>query len=370
MLHDFLTDNRDEIPARCERHYRKRRPDRSPEELLHIIPAFIDEVIKAERALAGTGDASRLPGETAEASAHGEQRFRRGYRIDDLAWDFAAIPEVIGELAIEQNYALDPRAVHMLNLCIDWGIAQSISKYFELSRQQAELENAAWVGVLAHELRNAVGSAAMAFSVIKCGRVGLESKTAHVLERSLLRLEHLVAQTLTAVQLKSHPVLSLCAVRLAVLLEDVEGAARLERGITLTLTVDPGLTLEVDFRLLEMAVSNLVQNAIKFSAANGRVELRARRTEQGVLIEVEDACGGLGNDSSEELFRPFVQGTNKIGGVGLGLSISRQAIEAHGGTLSVRSLPGKGCVFSILLPAACEYRRVPPEDRSPRLEIR
>ncbi|MDQ3364913.1 MAG: HAMP domain-containing histidine kinase [Myxococcota bacterium] len=358
MLHDFLTRNRDEIIARCERHYRQRRPERPAEELLHRIPAFIDEVIKAERRIAGIDDHSKLPGDTAEACAQGEQRFHDGYRIDELAWDFGAISNVIGELAIEQDHTLDPRSYQMLNQCIDSGIAQSISTFFALSRERAEQETAEFIGSLGHELRNALGSATMAFSIVKSGQVGLESRTARVLERSLQRLDHLVSQTLTVVRMKSHRELERSVIRLQGLLEDVEGAAQLERGITLALAVDPHLMLEADSRLLEMALGNLVQNAIKFTHGSGRVEVRAQRTDHGVIIEVEDQCGGLGDVSSKELFRPFVQDRSKARGVGLGLSITRQAIEAHGGSLSVRDLPGKGCIFTISLPAADERRAV------------
>jgi signal transduction histidine kinase len=67
---------------------------------------------------------------------------------------------------------------------------------------------------------------------------------------------------------------------------------------------------------------------------------------------VEDECGGLPPGTAETLFRPFEQrGTNRAG-LGLGLSISRQAVEADGGKISVRDIPGKGCVFRVEMPIA------------------
>ena len=71
-----------------------------------------------------------------------------------------------------------------------------------------------------------------------------------------------------------------------------------------------------------------------------------------ILIGVEDQCGGLPEGKAEEIFHPFEQGSAERTGLGLGLSISRRGVEANGGKLSVRNLPGTGCVFTIDLPRA------------------
>ena len=63
-------------------------------------------------------------------------------------------------------------------------------------------------------------------------------------------------------------------------------------------------------------------------------------------------CGGLPDGASTELFEPFVQRGTDRSGLGLGLAIVRQAVEAHGGTVAVENLPGRGCVFTVRLPAA------------------
>jgi signal transduction histidine kinase len=70
----------------------------------------------------------------------------------------------------------------------------------------------------------------------------------------------------------------------------------------------------------------------------------------GTRVEVEDRCGGLPQGNAGELFEPFVQQGENRTGFGLGLAIVKQALEAHGGRVSVRNLPGKGCVFSLDLP--------------------
>ena len=69
-----------------------------------------------------------------------------------------------------------------------------------------------------------------------------------------------------------------------------------------------------------------------------------------MLVEVEDECGGLPPGKAGDLFRPFEQRGGDRTGLGLGLSITRKSIEADGGTVRVRDMPGTGCVFTIDLP--------------------
>jgi signal transduction histidine kinase len=123
--------------------------------------------------------------------------------------------------------------------------------------------------------------------------------------------------------------------------------------------MDAENTLEInaDERLLVSAVSNLLQNALKFTRPGGQVILRGRTEEGTVVIEVEDECGGLPPGKHEELFTPYVQRHSQRRGLGLGLAITREAVEAHGGEVSVRNLPGKGCVFAVKL-----RNPVPPQE--------
>jgi hypothetical protein len=107
---------------------------------------------------------------------------------------------------------------------------------------------------------------------------------------------------------------------------------------TLRLPLRPscrGSTLQSTGQLLAGAVTNLLQNAFKFARRGGHVSLGTSSTEDRVLIEVEDECGGLAPGKAEELFRPFER---------------RRSVEAIGGEIHVRDIPGHGCVFTIDLP--------------------
>ncbi|CAN5791542.1 hypothetical protein BH11MYX3_BH11MYX3_08170 [soil metagenome] len=349
MLHEFLSQHRDEIISRCERSYQRRDPSRPEEELLTTIPVFVDEIIKAERREAGIPEHSSLPGDTEGARELGEHRFRRGFKIRDVVTDYGTISQVIGDIAIEHSIELDARSYKLLNECIDSGLAQAISTYYDLAVARGQKEFAEWLGFLAHELRNSLSSAVLAYSFLRSGEVGLESKTARILERSFNQLEALVSQTLVTVQLKSGVPPITERVALQELVEDIHTATISERDISVLIDIDPGLNVQADPRLLGSALTNLLQNAMKFTRSDGRIEVRGRREPARIRIEIEDECGGLGG-SGESLFEPFVQRASRRRGVGLGLTITRNAIEAHRGTLTVRDLPGKGCMFTILLP--------------------
>jgi signal transduction histidine kinase len=115
-------------------------------------------------------------------------------------------------------------------------------------------------------------------------------------------------------------------------------------------SVDPALGIEVDRDLLYSAVGNLLQNAFKFTHSHTEVSLKAYAAGERVRIDVEDCCGGLPPGSAQHLFDPFTQSGTDRSGLGLGLAICKRGVEQNLGALSVRNLPGKGCVFTIDLP--------------------
>lgn len=207
-------------------------------------------------------------------------------------------------------------------------------------------------GYFAHELRNYLGNAILAFDMMRGGAAGVPGSIA-ILDRSLRRLRDLVDRSVTEVRLMS----GRCPrkrLHLAALVESIANdvsadAARRELEFNVV-TVDAGLFVEADEVLFTSALFNLLQNAFKFTRPSSRVWLRVRVTAHRVAIEVEDECGGLPPGTTDEIFLPFEQRGSDRTGLGLGLTISRQAIEADGGTLSFRDQPGRGCVFIIDMP--------------------
>jgi signal transduction histidine kinase len=153
-------------------------------------------------------------------------------------------------------------------------------------------------------------------------------------------------------------------ISLARFIAELKISAALEaqsRGCGLSVAaVDAGLAIEADRDLLSSAVGNLLQNAFKFTEQNSEVSLRAYARGDRVLIEVADQCGGLPPGEAESMFAPFTQSRMDRSGLGLGLSISRRSVEANHGVLSVRNMPGAGCVFTIDLPRGSDFEPAQP----------
>jgi signal transduction histidine kinase len=350
-LHEFISKNRDEILEICLEKVREYSPASTDSELAADFYVVIDEIVRALQEGAGLPVHSPLPGKSAAASKHGARRQRLGYTVEKIARDFGSISFAVGELSSRDGLSFGGREYQIFNSCVDTAIASALEQFSSESRRQYEDDTAQKIGFLAHELRNALSSARMSFVMLKGGQVGIHGKTADILERALRRLENLIGHTLLAVRLQAGKKPEVKRMRVVDLFTDVEETAVPERGIGVVVDADDALEVEVDEVLMISALSNLLQNAYKFTKPGGQITLRARPDEREpfVFLEVEDQCGGLPPGTHEDLFKPYVQQGKNRTGLGLGLAITREAVEAHNGELSVRDLPGEGCIFSIVL---------------------
>jgi PAS domain S-box-containing protein len=127
------------------------------------------------------------------------------------------------------------------------------------------------------------------------------------------------------------------------------------RGISLTWSADSVAQVNGDRMRIGQVVDNLVSNALKFTPAGGRVEVRAVSLGKVTRIEVADTGMGIAQDELGHLFDRFFRTARAqdeaIPGVGLGLSIAKAIVEAHGGRIAVRSRDGDGTTFTVDLPA-------------------
>jgi two-component system, OmpR family, phosphate regulon sensor histidine kinase PhoR len=126
------------------------------------------------------------------------------------------------------------------------------------------------------------------------------------------------------------------------------------KGISLRFELEEDIVWRMNPALLEQAVANLVDNAVKYSESGSSVRIAATRDTEGILISVEDHGCGISRDQIGRIFERFYRvdkaRSRKEGGTGLGLSITKHIVNAHGGNISVVSSPGKGSTFSIHLP--------------------
>lgn len=129
-----------------------------------------------------------------------------------------------------------------------------------------------------------------------------------------------------------------------------------EQGVTIDFVVAEHAQTAVlgDADRLAQVVQNLVDNALKFTLAQGRIRVRLSRQERDVRIDVEDTGCGVSADALSRLFEPFFQVSQQahVGqGSGLGLAIVKAIIESHGGSVDVSSVEGRGTTFVVVLPA-------------------
>ena len=125
-------------------------------------------------------------------------------------------------------------------------------------------------------------------------------------------------------------------------------------GVALQEECDPDLTCRMNAQLVEQAVTNLLDNAIKHSDRHGRVVVRAGHNARGVLIEVTDTGIGIAPEHQQRIFERFYRvdrtRSREHGGTGLGLAIVKHIAQAHDGEVSVRSTPRHGSTFTLRLP--------------------
>ncbi len=127
-----------------------------------------------------------------------------------------------------------------------------------------------------------------------------------------------------------------------------------EKHIGLDVTVAPDLCAKVDQTLMEQAIVNLLDNAVKYSPANSQVLISAALTGEGLSIRISDQGAGISRQHLPRLFERFYRvdrsRSRKLGGTGLGLSIVKHICQVHGGNVSVESELGRGSVFTITVP--------------------
>ena len=134
--------------------------------------------------------------------------------------------------------------------------------------------------------------------------------------------------------------------------------------MALELVCDEVLEAEINAAFLERAVVNLMGNALKYSPDGGRGRVVADRTDEEVRIQVIDRGIGIPASHLPRIFERFYRvdksRSRKEGGTGLGLAIVKHIVQAHGGRVVARSVPGEGSVFAVFLPGE-------RKERSPRI---
>ncbi len=357
-LYEVLETRRDEIMRRWQERVRGTLVPASlpPLELFDHLPEVLDSIAASLRENVGQRPTTRHDDDlNRSAATHGRQRLRLGFSLEAVVREYAALRDAIVDTADSGGMDVSRRELTVVfNALLD-GLARAVSEYAH--RRDAEFVRAAneHFAFIAHELRSPLSTATNAFQILKGqGALPTVNRAVDILDRGLRRTAQLIDETLQAARITSGVELRRQRTTLQSLLDDVKSGVVAEaewKDVALRIVIERDEEVEVDVRLVYSALDNLARNAVKYTPAGGLVELRGRVLDSRLIVEVEDRCGGLQSDDLERAFNPFVRLDARQSGFGLGLSIAKQAAEAHGGTIRVQNVPSVGCIFVLDLPS-------------------
>jgi signal transduction histidine kinase len=297
------------------------------------------------------GPADRLPGDVVRAAA--ETR---------LPWTLH-----VGRSATIAPTASTRRELIIAGLLLmavflaagSYAIGRAVSRELELARMQA-----GFVSAVSHEFRTPLAAMRQLSELLAAGRVARDDKRQQYYESLAAesrRLQRLVENLLNIGRLEARvpppprePVDAAALLRAVV--DDFQ--AQLARpACQIEVSASTGAAvIMADREALALAVSNLLDNAVKYGGAGRRVHVAWARQGQRVALSVRDEGPGISADEQRQIFRKFVRGAaaaaTKARGTGVGLAMVQQIALNHGGEVRVDSQPGAGATFTLFLPLA------------------
>ncbi|HET8539080.1 MAG TPA: ATP-binding protein [Anaeromyxobacter sp.] len=250
-------------------------------------------------------------------------------------------------------------------------LARRLAIAVENARLFAEAEQAVrardeFLAIASHELKTPLGPLRIRLQTLErlvaTGRLGsVPPETLMRIfggaEGQVLRLDGLINDLLDLTRIRAKRFrLDVAPMDLAAAVHDIVEQHRAEilaGGCTVSLDAPAPLHGSWDRRRIEQVVANLITNAVKY-APGSPIEVRVAPSDDGAAIVVRDHGPGIPPEEQERVFRPFERAAEARGaiGLGLGLYIVKQIVEAHGGTVRLESAPGQGATFTVQLPRA------------------
>ena len=265
--------------------------------------------------------------------------------------------EDIARGQFRRNLAISLLALAALGIAV-FATLTMASREARLARMKS-----GFISNVSHEMKTPLALISMYAETLECGRISAPGKLQEYYETILLesrKLARMIDNVLDFARLESGRArLRLERIDVGELARDVvrhwnEHFAL--SGFRLSVEIDPDLPrVDGDRSALSHALLNLLDNAVKYSAAEKEVGIAVRGAGGAVTVEITDK--GIGIDPSEQgkIFEQFYRAgdplTQKVRGTGLGLTLVRQIVAAHRGRVEVRSIPGNGSAFSVILPA-------------------
>lgn len=255
-----------------------------------------------------------------------------------------------------------------------------MARSFNLMAEAIEREDAlrrSFAADVAHELRTPLSILRTQIEAIQDGLEEASPSTLASLHEETLRLSHLVADLETLASADGAG-FSLRRVRVPLgplLDEAVREFAGLLEAQEVSLEADLGdVVVEADPARLRQVVANLLSNALKFTPPGGAVRVELGREGSSAVIRISDTGPGIPPDELPRIFDRFFRGReSRTGGSGVGLTVVRELVEAHGGSIEVETAVGRGTTFIVRLPGASSRHRpsfTAPSNRAATVRLR
>jgi two-component system sensor histidine kinase KdpD len=268
----------------------------------------------------------------------------------------------IGSLAIQGPALSDAALQSVLNLVaigLERTLAQQAINRAEVARRSEELKSAL-LDAIAHEFKTPLTSAKAVTTDLLAAPAGElrqhQRELIGIADESVDRMSRLVSDAIQLARVEGGTFQLNRAVHFpsSLISSALKQMKSLTDGRQINVKVADDLPLvSVDAALIQMVITHLIDNALKYSPQQSAIEIGARSDGDSVIIYVNDRGAGIAEDEQSRIFDKFYRGKTErhLTGTGMGLAIAREIVGAHGGDISVTSRPGEGSQFWFSLPA-------------------
>jgi signal transduction histidine kinase len=322
------------------------------------LPVILKELAKTIEA----DDGSHYTRLEQASEGHGTLRFHQSFSINELLVEYALLrPIVLDEVASYLGRDLTLEEAASLNMGLDTAVRKGVTRFTAYQQQQLKLVAEAqskYLSFLSHDLRGGLNGVLLMVEVLKRELAGEQKFSESIqdldsMRRSILDTVATMDRFLRAERFRQGKVEARnSTVSLPAFLRDLIANFNYQakaKGVELIAEISAPVTAITDKDLLMLILQNLLSNAVKYTP-HGSIRIALKTSASKVEISVADQGPGISPERSVNLFEPFVRGeTHGQDGVGLGLSIAKQAADLIGARLFVHSVMGKGTTFTLEL---------------------